>query len=210
MVTLVQPHGTSVRWRRSAPWSGPARRQALYLAGGIPAQLAALIVLLPWAAGLRWRSQWFPLYWPGGAGKLWPLTPIGLAVVFLAAPALTAMHRHRLRSTAGVRIPPPLAIGNRWSLPGILAYAQSRATWRQLGYHFLAAPAIAVAAAAVIWAGDRLHIIISDDGVGGADPGRGTGLTGLANRAASVDGTLEIASPPGGPTLLTVDLPCAR
>jgi len=59
-------------------------------------------------------------------------------------------------------------------------------------------------------AGDRLHIIVSDDGVGGADPTRGTGLTGLAKRAASVDGTFEIVSPPGGPTLLTVDLPCAR
>jgi signal transduction histidine kinase len=59
-------------------------------------------------------------------------------------------------------------------------------------------------------AGDRLHIIVTDDGVGGADPARGTGLTGLARRAESVDGTLEIASPHGGPTLLTVDLPCAR
>jgi signal transduction histidine kinase len=59
-------------------------------------------------------------------------------------------------------------------------------------------------------AGDRLHVIISDDGVGGADPARGTGLTGLANRAASVDGTFDIASPPGGPTLITVDLPCVR
>jgi signal transduction histidine kinase len=59
-------------------------------------------------------------------------------------------------------------------------------------------------------AGDRLHIIVSDDGAGGADPARGTGLTGLAKRAASVDGTFEIVSPPGGPTLLTVDLPCAR
>jgi signal transduction histidine kinase len=57
---------------------------------------------------------------------------------------------------------------------------------------------------------DRLHIIVSDDGVGGADPARGTGLAGLAKRAASVDGTLDIASPPGGPTLLTVDLPCVR
>ena len=57
---------------------------------------------------------------------------------------------------------------------------------------------------------DRLHIIVSDDGVGGADPARGTGLAGLAKRAASVDGSFEIASPPGGPTLLTVDLPCAR
>jgi len=59
-------------------------------------------------------------------------------------------------------------------------------------------------------AGDRLHIIVSDDGVGGAAPGGGTGLSGLAKRAQSVDGTFEIASPPGGPTLLTVDLPCAR
>ncbi len=59
-------------------------------------------------------------------------------------------------------------------------------------------------------ANDRLHIIISDDGVGGADPARGTGLAGLAKRAASVDGTFEVASPPGGPTLLTVDLPCKR
>jgi signal transduction histidine kinase len=59
-------------------------------------------------------------------------------------------------------------------------------------------------------AGDRLHVIISDDGVGGADPARGTGLAGLAKRVSSVDGTFEIASPPGGPTLITVDLPCAR
>jgi signal transduction histidine kinase len=59
-------------------------------------------------------------------------------------------------------------------------------------------------------AGDRLHVIIADDGVGGADPARGTGLTGLARRASSVDGTFEITSPPGGPTLLTVDLPCVR
>ncbi len=58
--------------------------------------------------------------------------------------------------------------------------------------------------------GDRLHVIVTDDGVGGADPGRGTGLAGLARRAASVDGTFEIDSPPGGPTLLTVDLPCNR
>ncbi len=424
-----------------------ALRPALYLAGGIPAQLSALIVLLPWAAGLRWRDYGFPLYWPGGAGKAWPLTPIGLAVVFLAAPALTAIHRQRLRSTAGVEIPPLLEIADRWSLPGIVEYATSRATWRQVGYHLLAGPAIAMAAIAAIgvWvagimyafvyiyatklvpqgllfrgrssspvnslphllgvpvdvyltllgivllaaaprltaavcaldartarallgpsraeelqyrvehltqtrtgvvdaadaerrrlerdlhdgtqqrlvslavnlglarvqaqtaqqaqealadaheeaktalaelrnlirglhpavledrgldaalsgiaarlpipvrlsvdvprrppptieavayfvvsegltnitkhaqasqaevvvqrAGDRLHIIISDDGVGGADPARGTGLTGLAKRAASVDGTLEIASPSGGPTLLTVDLPCAR
>jgi len=59
-------------------------------------------------------------------------------------------------------------------------------------------------------AGDRLHIIVSDDGVGGADPTRGTGLAGLARRAKSVDGDFDVFSPPGGPTLLSVDLPCSR
>src|ERR1019366_5201804 len=59
-------------------------------------------------------------------------------------------------------------------------------------------------------AGDRLHVIVTDDGVGGADPARGSGLVGLTRRAASVDGTFDVTSPPGGPTLLTVDLPCAR
>ena len=59
-------------------------------------------------------------------------------------------------------------------------------------------------------AGNRLQIIVTDDGLGGADPSRGTGLVGLAKRAESVDGTFEISSPDGGPTMLTVDLPCAR
>lgn len=57
-------------------------------------------------------------------------------------------------------------------------------------------------------AGSRLRIVIHDDGVGGADASRGTGLTGLRKRAASVDGTLAISSPFGGPTTITVELPC--
>ncbi|MER7755739.1 sensor domain-containing protein [Kitasatospora sp. NPDC097643] len=58
-------------------------------------------------------------------------------------------------------------------------------------------------------AGGRLRLVISDDGVGGADPTRGTGLIGLRKRAASVDGTLSVLSPLGGPTTITVELPCA-
>jgi signal transduction histidine kinase len=54
-----------------------------------------------------------------------------------------------------------------------------------------------------------LHIVVSDDGRGGARPGTGTGLVGLAQRVAAVDGTLSIESPAGGPTRITVDLPCA-
>ncbi|MFF3406489.1 histidine kinase [Streptomyces sp. NPDC002742] len=57
----------------------------------------------------------------------------------------------------------------------------------------------------------RLLIAITDDGVGGADPSgaSGTGLTGLAKRVASVDGTFSCRSPLGGPTVVTVELPCA-
>ena len=62
-------------------------------------------------------------------------------------------------------------------------------------------------------AGDLLRIAVTDDGCGGATPlmpgsGDGTGLRGLAQRAAAVDGTLSIDSPPGGPTVITAELPC--
>lgn len=54
----------------------------------------------------------------------------------------------------------------------------------------------------------RLEIEVRDDGDGGADPAAGTGLTGLADRIAVLDGTLTITSPPGGPTVLRVEIPC--
>jgi len=53
-----------------------------------------------------------------------------------------------------------------------------------------------------------VHVVIRDDGVGGARADAGTGLRGLARRVASVDGTLHIQSPAGGPTEITVELPC--
>ncbi|GAA1301096.1 sensor histidine kinase [Pseudonocardia xinjiangensis] len=53
-------------------------------------------------------------------------------------------------------------------------------------------------------------IVISDDGVGGADPERGTGLRGLADRVSGVDGQLRVDSPVGGPTVLTVELPTSE
>ncbi|GAA4707731.1 sensor histidine kinase [Phytohabitans rumicis] len=56
--------------------------------------------------------------------------------------------------------------------------------------------------------GDKLRVVVADDGRGGARPERGTGLRGLAQRVASVDGTLDIDSPDGGPTTIVVELPC--
>jgi signal transduction histidine kinase len=61
---------------------------------------------------------------------------------------------------------------------------------------------------AVERAGDRLRVVVADDGRGGATPDGGTGLRGLAQRAAAVDGALSVDSPPGGPTRITVELPC--
>jgi signal transduction histidine kinase len=54
----------------------------------------------------------------------------------------------------------------------------------------------------------RLAVEVSDDGRGGADP-RGEGFEGLRRRVAALDGTLRVASPPGGPTLVRAELPCA-
>jgi signal transduction histidine kinase len=51
-------------------------------------------------------------------------------------------------------------------------------------------------------------IEIADDGVGGADETAGTGLQGLADRVAALDGTLRILSPPGEGTVVTAELPC--
>jgi signal transduction histidine kinase len=50
---------------------------------------------------------------------------------------------------------------------------------------------------------------IADDGIGGADESAGTGLQGLADRVAALDGTLRILSPPGAGTVVTAELPCA-
>ncbi|WP_410792155.1 sensor histidine kinase [Kribbella sp. C-35] len=55
---------------------------------------------------------------------------------------------------------------------------------------------------------DRLVITVQDDGVGGAQLGAGTGLTGLVTRLDALGGTLDVDSPPGGPTRLRMECPC--
>ncbi|MEV7542642.1 sensor domain-containing protein [Streptomyces sp. NPDC089915] len=55
----------------------------------------------------------------------------------------------------------------------------------------------------------RLTLTITDDGRGGADPGAGAGLAGLADRVAMLRGRLTVSSPVGGPTRLRVEVPCS-
>ena len=54
-----------------------------------------------------------------------------------------------------------------------------------------------------------MEVEIRDDGVGGADPAAGSGLRGLADRVAALDGRLEVTSPRGAGTVVRAVIPCA-
>jgi signal transduction histidine kinase len=59
------------------------------------------------------------------------------------------------------------------------------------------------------YAAGMLRAQITDDGAGGADPAHGTGLAGVERRLATFDGILAVSSPPGGPTIVVIEVPCA-
>jgi signal transduction histidine kinase len=88
----------------------------------------------------------------------------------------------------------------------------------ELAAYFVAAEALtnvakyAHATAATVCVSSNGHdavIEIADDGVGGADDGRGSGLRGLADRVEALDGNLRVSSPEGAGTVVTAELPCA-
>jgi signal transduction histidine kinase len=54
----------------------------------------------------------------------------------------------------------------------------------------------------------RLVVEVTDDGIGGADPARGSGLTGLSDRVAALGGSARIVSPKGCGTTVRIELPC--
>jgi signal transduction histidine kinase len=56
---------------------------------------------------------------------------------------------------------------------------------------------------------DILRITVTDDGGGGADPAKGSGLRGVERRLGTFDGILAVNSPPGGPTIIVIEVPCA-
>ncbi|MGW6497868.1 sensor histidine kinase [Nonomuraea angiospora] len=55
--------------------------------------------------------------------------------------------------------------------------------------------------------GPNLRVTVTDDGMGGADPAKGSGLSGIERRLAAFDGLLALNSPPGGPTTVSMELP---
>ena len=58
------------------------------------------------------------------------------------------------------------------------------------------------------YAAGTLRAQVTDDGAGGADPAAGTGLAGVERRLATFDGILAVSSPPGGPTIIAIEVPC--
>ena len=65
------------------------------------------------------------------------------------------------------------------------------------------------ATVAVAQANGQVVVEVVDDGVGGADTERGSGLRGLADRVEALEGRLRVWSPPGGGTRLRAEIPCA-
>jgi signal transduction histidine kinase len=78
------------------------------------------------------------------------------------------------------------------ALTNVVRHSAARSAWVSLGHD-----------------GRALFLMVGDDGVGGADPGTGTGLRGIERRLAAFDGTMTLSSPLGGPTVVTMELPCA-
>ena len=142
MTTVMPQQAAPTRGYRRVPWSPRAWSQALYLAGGIPAQLAAPLIVF---ALLRWPGRFD--FWNGPLIVLWLLVA---AVALLLVPVLTWIQRHRLRVTAGIDIPPQPRRPDWLSRDGITETLRSQAYWRQAGYHYLAGPALAVSAIAAI------------------------------------------------------------
>jgi signal transduction histidine kinase len=84
------------------------------------------------------------------------------------------------------------------------AYFAAAEALTNVAKHSRAASATVIARAS----DGTLVLEIRDDGRGGADPARGSGLTGLADRVAVAGGRMLLSSPPGGPTILRVEVPC--
>jgi signal transduction histidine kinase len=114
----------------------------------------------------------------------------------IRALALDSPMRINLASDLAGRPPAPVESAAYFAVTELLAnvskHAEARQTWIDIRH-----------------TDGMLRIGVTDNGHGGADPSRGTGLRGIERRLAAFDGVLAIGSPPGGPTAVTMEIPCA-
>ena len=189
MTTVISQRATPARRYRRVPWSPRAWGQALYLAGGIPAQLVAL--LIPFLV-IHWATRWN--FWA------WPQLPVwlaGLAAAILLIPVLTGIQRNRLRVTAGIEIPKQPPRPDWLTLDGIVAILRSQATGRQVGYHLVAGPALALAAVVSIglWLAGILYTLVFLYGWALSPDSairRGTGFAPTASPLPDVFGAIPV------------------
>jgi signal transduction histidine kinase len=126
-------------------------------------------------------------------------------------PVLTDLGLDAALSALAARCPVPVSVD-------VVALPRPTPTIESIAY-FVVAEALtnvarhaqATAAAVTVRRDDDwLRLVVSDNGLGGADIAiGGTGLAGLADRLSAVDGRITVDSPPGGPTVLVAELPCA-
>jgi signal transduction histidine kinase len=93
------------------------------------------------------------------------------------------------------RLPPPVESAAYFAaaevLTNVVKHSEAKTAWIQ-AHH----------------ADGKLSMSVGDDGIGGADPDHGTGLRGIERRLAAFDGTLQVSSPLGGPTVVSMEVPC--
>ena len=110
--------------------------------------------------------------------------------------AMDSPLRARLASDLPGRLPAPVESAAYFAVSELLAnvskHAGASQAWIDIRY-----------------TDGMLRVGVSDNGRGGADPSRGTGLRGIERRVAAFDGVLALSSPPGGPTAVTMEIPCA-
>src|SRR5215472_14939796 len=94
------------------------------------------------------------------------------------------------------RLAEPVESAAYFAVAEVLANAAKHAQARMVEIHML-------------HTGDVLRIAVTDDGIGGADPAMGSGLRGVERRLGTFDGILAVNSPPGGPTIVVIEVPCA-
>ena len=114
----------------------------------------------------------------------------------IRALALDTPARINLASELTGRPPEPVESAAYFAVSELLAnvskHAEARQTWVDIRH-----------------TDGMLRIGVTDNGHGGAEPARGTGLRGIERRLAAFDGVVAISSPPGGPTAVTMEIPCA-